>query len=130
MFYHPALARFLDNIDNPNFNVPEKNVLSSTDFINTSSGMCHLEKGLTKDFLPHLDGAIGKTFIASAITDRTEPNGIMLTCNSHGLLLNSASEKIGIMLRQQGAMPPVRQYFCRSAFGFKKRYGRKSGFIL
>jgi hypothetical protein len=43
MFHHPAFAHFLDDIDNPNLDIPHDKIKASSDFIIKSSAIYRYE---------------------------------------------------------------------------------------
>jgi hypothetical protein len=78
MFYHPAFAHFLDDIDNPHFDIPDDKIKASSDFIIESSAIYKYESDRREAFLPHLNKAIGQVFLTLSNSDKTQPDGVVI----------------------------------------------------
>jgi hypothetical protein len=77
MFYHPAFAQFLDDIDNSNLDVPNSKIEATSDFIIKSSAIYSTEDERRNSFLPHFNKAIGHTFFTLSNSDKTQPDGVV-----------------------------------------------------
>jgi hypothetical protein len=77
MLHNPAFAHFLDDIDNPNLDIPNDTIKASSDFIMESSAIYSCEDNRRDSFLPHLNKAVGHTFFTLSNSDRTQPDGVV-----------------------------------------------------
>jgi hypothetical protein len=78
MFYNPAFAHFLDDIENPNLDIPDDKIKASSDFIIKSSAIYTYESDRRDAFLPHLNKAIGQVFLTLSNSDKTQPDGVVI----------------------------------------------------
>jgi hypothetical protein len=78
MFYNPAFGHFLDDVDNPNLDIPDDKIKASSDFIVESSAIYTYESDRRDAFLPHLNKAIGQVFLTLSNSDKTQPDGVVI----------------------------------------------------
>jgi hypothetical protein len=99
MFYHSAFAQFLDDIGDPTLEVPVHKIQASSDFITQSSFVYASEEARRNAFLPHLNIAIGHTFLTLSNSDRTQPDGIV-HLNPAGIFSPLVATPILLALRE------------------------------
>ena len=73
MFYHPAFAHFLDDINDPYLDIPSNKIEASRNFIITTSAIYHTEYACRDAFLPYCNKAVGSTFFTLSNCDRMQP---------------------------------------------------------
>jgi hypothetical protein len=73
MFYHPAFAHFLDDINDPYLDIPSNKIEASRNFIIMSSAIYHTKYTRRDAFLFYFNKAVRSTFFTLSNCDRTQP---------------------------------------------------------
>ena len=98
MFYNPAFGHFLDDVDNPNLDIPDDKIKASSDFIVESSAIYTYESDRRDAFLPHLNNAISQVFLTLSNHNRIGCNLMVLSFSTSHHLRSFLPNSYGTLL--------------------------------